>query len=292
MNWTKPVVFLGKAYNQDEICQGYEIIGLELELYGKLETFYMAVVDGFIVFTDIVATAQKIASEIAKISIEEMAEKKTPVMCKKGCSACCKYMVSLSAPEAFAIRNKIMEMETAEGRQTLEQTLNVSRTILEEFPIFFNEEQSETDDQDAALSKWYSSLNIECPFLSEENGQCSIYEERPIVCREHMVMSDPKRCTIENDFKKHTVDVPVSFSRVLAQLSAEMQCSDIDAVMLPLAVAWTQDNDEQNQRTWPAVKLMKRFVKIAQRFAMENQEKTGSQIQSQTQTNDMQTVSQ
>ena len=286
MDWTKPVVFLGKAYNQDEICEGYEIIGLELQLYEKLETFYIAVVDGFIVFTDIVETAQKIASAIADISIEEMTRQKTPIMCQKGCNACCKYMVSLSAPEAFAIRNKIMEMEAEEGRNTLEQTLDVSRTILEKFPIFFNDEQDETENQDAALSQWYSSLDIACPFLSEENGQCKIYEDRPIVCREHMVMSDPKQCAIENDLKKHEVPVPVSFSRVLAQLSAEMQCSDVDAVMLPLAVAWAQDNDEQCHRTWPAVKLMKRFVKIAQRFATENQ----AISQTQEQTNDMQTV--
>lgn len=36
----------------------------------------------------------------------------------------------------------------------------------------------------ADLSRWYSGLDLPCPFLAERS--CSIYPFRPLACREHL----------------------------------------------------------------------------------------------------------
>jgi hypothetical protein len=61
----------------------------------------------------------------------------------------------------------------------------------------------------------------------------------------------------------------VSILEALGQLTAELEQSDIEAVMLPLAFAWAQENLHRAERTWPAVEMVKRFVEIMQEIALK-----------------------
>ena len=58
--------------------------------------------------------------------------------------------------------------------------------------------------------------------------------------------------------------MPVSVLEGLGLLTAELEQSDIEAVMLPLALPWVQENLERGERTWPAVKMVECFVEILQ----------------------------
>lgn len=58
--------------------------------------------------------------------------------------------------------------------------------------------------------------------------------------------------------------MPVSVLNALAQLAGELEQLDIEAVMLPLAFAWAQDNIQRSKRDFPAVMMVERFVEILQ----------------------------
>ena len=63
--------------------------------------------------------------------------------------------------------------------------------------------------------------------------------------------------------------MPISFFDCLGQLAAELEQLDIEAVMLPLALPWVQENLERSERTWPAVKMVECFVEILQALNIE-----------------------
>ncbi|MCP4260660.1 MAG: hypothetical protein GY774_24515 [Planctomycetes bacterium] len=58
--------------------------------------------------------------------------------------------------------------------------------------------------------------------------------------------------------------MPVSVLDCLGQLTAELEQSDVEAVMLPLVLPWLHENLKRGERTWPAVKMVECFVEILQ----------------------------
>ena len=58
------------------------------------------------------------------------------------------------------------------------------------------------------------------------------------------------------------VKLPVSILECVGQLTAELEQSEVEAIMLPLALPWAQENLGRAERTWPAVTMVERFVEI------------------------------
>ena len=97
-----------------------------------------------------------------------------PVSCRAGCSACCHQIVYMSLAEAWDIVEKHY-VAIAGMRATLTE---ISQRLL-----------SNADN--------FAYFGTPCPLL--KNDRCSIYAERPIVCRTHNVASPPERCQDARD---------------------------------------------------------------------------------------------
>src|SRR4051812_22701427 len=117
------------------------------------------------------------------------------VSCRKGCGACCRQLVPVSALEARELARVIEQ--TAEPRRTvLRERFAAARRRLEtDAPdllaaLLRCEELS--PPQIAALGHHYFRLGLACPFLEDES--CSIYEHRPVDCRQYLVVSPPEYC--------------------------------------------------------------------------------------------------
>ena len=108
--------------------------------------------------------------------VEEEIEKGADIKinCQKGCSACCHMEVEITNNEADILA-ELIKNGHAIDRQKLQQ-------------------QSAYSLQD---KKWKESMNNQtnkCVFLNQE-GACSIYESRPVMCRRHSVTSPAINCT-------------------------------------------------------------------------------------------------
>ena len=98
------------------------------------------------------------------------------VPCRKGCSACCHMPVEITKSEAELIGNAISRKpeHLSPGHHKLASSL-------------------------------HSRPDTPCPFLI--NNACSIYENRPIVCRNHTVLDvDNLSCSFENMSLQATKD--------------------------------------------------------------------------------------
>jgi hypothetical protein len=69
--------------------------------------------------------------------------------------------------------------------------------------------------------------------------------------------------------------MPVSIAQALGELTAELEGSEVEAVMLPFAFAWAQENLERSERTWPAEFMVGRFVEILKSMASSDSRVSG-----------------
>ncbi len=103
------------------------------------------------------------------------------VSCKKGCNSCCHSQVSVTEDEADVLADKILK---------------------EDYPLDLNRLKIQSKAKNEAAD-WYriSFKDRRCVFLNDA-GECSVYKDRPSVCRTNFVVSDPKDCSTENGKEK------------------------------------------------------------------------------------------
>jgi hypothetical protein len=76
---------------------------------GRLTTA-IDVPTGLIPITAIVPLTRRLGEEAAELEIQHATEAGQTISCRKGCAACCRMLVPLSAPEAFALQEHIAQL--------------------------------------------------------------------------------------------------------------------------------------------------------------------------------------
>ncbi len=249
---------------------GLKTISFELDIIGQPTYFSICVAQKQARLSDIIPLARTLSTKLAIMVLDRLRGNGEFVPCCKGCSACCNYLIPLSVPEAFRLREEILALPTEQRRTVFQSCLDTAKIILNEKPKQFEiTESAETSCQIQIneLGKWYASLKLACPFLS--NNLCTSYEHRPVACREYIVTGSALLCEDEWSDESQAVQMPISVLDCLGQLTAELEQSDIEAVMLPLALPWVHENLERGERTWPAVTMVECFVEILQALNIE-----------------------
>jgi Fe-S-cluster containining protein len=242
-----------------------ETFTLELDILGKPACFHINVENVQARLSDMVPLARAFSTKMAIATLERLRESGKSVPCCKGCSACCSYLVPLSVPETFRLVEELATMPPEKGRTLLRSSLDTAKTILEQMPRDLTEDESASKDngiRSDQLGAWYAGLGLRCPFLSD--NLCVTYDQRPIACREHIVTGSETSCNVEGTDEPDIVKMPVSVLECLGRLAAELEQSDVEAIMLPLALPWAQQNTERSKRTWPAVTMVEQFIHLMQ----------------------------
>ncbi len=241
----------------------FKTLTFELDILGEAATFYINVSRKTARLSDLAVPARTLATKISHLMQNKLCKSGEYIPCRKGCSACCSYIVPLSIPEVFRLGEEVSAMPSERRNAILRTVLKAAGRILDHTPnysengaILMGSGQEEMD----RLSLWYTGLELACPFL--RNNLCSYYEQRPIACREHMVTSLESCCGDNGDDEPSAVRISASVLECLGKLTADLEQCDMEAVMLPLALPWAQDNLDRSRRTWPAVTMVERFIGI------------------------------
>ncbi len=196
---------------------------------------------------DLLPVYRELSGAVCKVAIEREAAAGATLSCQKGCSACCKRQyVETTEAEAYRLAEVLENLPEAH-RARVETRFAHNRIVLAEVGLF-EPMMSYTAGNEAryAWSGQFHHLGIACPFL--EDGACSIYEERPLVCREYLVTSPPEACDLPDLNGVRRIQLPVSTLGPAMRMSPSV---DGDARLVPLAVLrdWLDRNPEPADRT-------------------------------------------
>jgi len=154
---------------------------------------------------------QQLTGDIVAAMVQASPE---PVSCCAGCVACCSQLVGTSTIEARNLRRVVEDMP-AERRAVVLGRFSSARQRLDEAGLLESLRAPSGSLHELGLR--YLSLNIPCPFLEE--GCCSVYPERPLACREHLVTSPASNCSQPTAETIQLVPMPARVSNALIQIS-------------------------------------------------------------------------
>lgn len=244
---------------------------------GRLTTA-IDVPTGFIPITAIVPVTRRLGEEAAQLEIQHATEAGRAVSCRIGCAACCRMLVPLSVPEAFALRDYVGQLPT-DRRTLLLNRLSDTKDRIQQAGLWdqLNDVAEASrpiaDEELDPINRSYYALRMPCPYL--ENELCSIYEARPAACRELLVTSPAELC--QDLVKNPVTPLPVSMqiSSILGLAWGSLTNSSPRLIPLPMALEWAKQHEEESRRTWPGSALLDQVLDHMWRFLSQAFTKRG-----------------
>ncbi len=231
--------------------KGKEASRFELNILGEELFVTFNVEDKCAKLADIVPLARMLSTKIALKVLDRLRTEGEKVPCGKGCSACCNYVVPLSIPEVFRLREEMQSMPEQLKDLVTGRCLDSAKQILDGVDEKFKANE---------VGEWYGGLGISCPFLAD--GLCLLYSQRPMACREHIVTGSAQFCEIGCAEDPKVVNMSVSVLESIGELAAELEGGDVEAVMLPFVFAWSEENKERGEQRWPVEVMIKKLIEI------------------------------
>lgn len=183
-----------------------------------------------------------------------------PPSCRAGCSACCRHQpVPISTTEARRIAAIVDAMPEPRRSAVRARFEDADRRITAWNAstgngLGLNRHRQSRDERLGA----YFRLGIPCPLL--EDDQCSIYEERPLVCREYLATSPAENCARLEAPDVVVEVVPRIFTEVaLAHLLSDETPPAPSRVLLPQSLRWAADHAEDHTPRRAAEAWLNRF---------------------------------
>jgi len=235
---------------------------------GRLTTA-IDVPTGFIPINAIVPVIRRLGEEAAELEAQQAIEAGRMISCRKGCAACCRMLVPLSAPEAFVLQEYVKQLPIDRqihlNNRLSETKDRMKREGLWERLTDVAEASSPVSDEELdPINQAYYTLRIPCPYL--ENELCSIYEARPAACRELLVTSPAELC--QDLVRNPVVPLPVSMriSSIMGLVWGTLTSTPPRLIPLPMALEWAEQHEDEARRTWPGSALLDQVLDKMWRF--------------------------
>lgn len=194
---------------------------------------------------DLLPVFQSLAEAMVGAAVVSAEGEGRTVSCCKGCGACCRQMVPISETEARRM-GEVVESLPEPRRSTVRARFAEGRRRLEEVGLL--DDLLHRDRWDAAgkrsIATEYFRQGIACPFLEAES--CSIYEDRPIACREYLVTSPAEECARPTAETIRCVELPAKVWTAVARFDEVDPSSPfLRWVPLILASEWAESHPEE-----------------------------------------------
>jgi Fe-S-cluster containining protein len=250
--------------DKKELPAGIVAADAELKLMGRTVKLKLEVPTTLSPPESLLPALHVLASKVTEFAYEDAAKEGKPISCKAGCGACCRQCVPLAVSEARAIAKVVANMpepRQSEVRQRFADALDKLKPTGLLQKIIDDNQLSE--DHFIEISLEYFKLGVPCPFLVNES--CSIYEDRPLICREYVVISPPKHCA-EPTFKNiQRIKLPTRFTPLYHEFDPGRERPGIRDIplRLPLVMAleWTEQNPDDIEYR-PGTEWLRRFFSI------------------------------
>ncbi|HRD65200.1 MAG TPA: YkgJ family cysteine cluster protein [Candidatus Competibacter sp.] len=130
------------------------------------------------------------------------------------------------------------------------------------------------DEEVDPLGLEYFRQGIACPFLEEES--CSIYAERPLACREYLVVTPAENCAKPTVDSIESVKLVARVAKTVRGLDAERSREGARWVPLILALEWAETHPDETLQSLGTDLVRDVFDRLMRRNAAAAKEGGGS----------------
>jgi Fe-S-cluster containining protein len=236
----------------DELVEAH----IELDLPGGTLEADVSVPTGLVPASKLVPMARALSEQIVGLTVLRAEEAGRHVTCGPHCGACCRQLVPISETEARMFARLVQDLPEPR-RSVVRERFVETRRRLEDSGLL-------APLLDPAHNLWdkptlrqfgldYFRHGIPCPFLEDES--CSIHPDRPLVCREYLVTSDPIHCAEVESKQVEGIHLPAHVWAALARISDTPSSDRMPPwVPLSLTIDWAEAHpDEPPMRPGPEV---------------------------------------
>jgi Fe-S-cluster containining protein len=215
----------------------------------------------------ILPALQKLVNEVVAQSVKEMEGTDKTITCKAGCGACCRQIVPISDFEAHAIAEVIERMPPPRRAHVMQRFAEAERQLAAVKPL---DEIMEAINGGGRyeFAMAYFRYGVACPFLEDES--CSIYPDRPLICREYLVHTPVERCEKVGESKVGVVPISRSSKALFRMTTIEDKPTET-RVPLSLVPWWVARNPKNFKRAGGG-EWMVRFVRAMEQADLEEEE--------------------
>ncbi len=202
------------------------------------------------------------------VSVENARAEGLEISCQKGCGACCRQLVPIAEIEARRLR-ELVEAMPEPRKSTILARFEDARQRLARVGLLekLRRPRQFRDEDVIPFGVDYFQQGIACPFLEEES--CSIYAERPLACREYLVVTPAAHCAAPTVESVSCVKLVLRTARTIRGLNAEHSAHGEPWVALILALEWAEAHpDESSPQPGPAW-VREAFGRLTGRAASE-----------------------
>jgi len=201
--------------------------------------------------------AQAVTDAAVSGAVEDAAAFGLSIPCQAGCGACCRQLVPLTEAEAYHIcalvealpepRRAVIRARFADAKARLAAS-GLMETI--------DRPEEWSFDPPWPLGFRYFELRIPCPFL--ENESCSIHAQRPLICREYVVVTPAECCASPRPGEVKCLHLKLDAWWAMSQIAPPSPPTRRSPfVPLVLALDWAAAHPEQ--ACMPGTELITRF---------------------------------
>jgi Fe-S-cluster containining protein len=196
---------------------------------------------------------QGLTDLVVGVAEREAARQGQCVSCRKGCGACCRQLVPVSAVEARALARFVAELPAPRRLQVQERFGEAVRRLdAAGLLTRLRHPRQELGRQLRPLGLDYFRQGVACPFLEDES--CSIHRDRPLACREYLVTSPAAECARPTPERVHCLPLPARASDALRSLDREASADEAAWTPLVLALEYAAAHPaEPGSRPAPAL---------------------------------------
>jgi Fe-S-cluster containining protein len=200
---------------------------------------------------ELLPTARSLSEAIIGEAVKAEGAKGNSISCRSGCGACCRQLVPVSEVEARLLRDLVEGFPEPRRSRVLARFAEAKARLAESTLLgTLRHPEAVSGDDLVPLALDYFAQGIPCPFL--ENESCSIYEERPVVCREYLVTSPAENCAQPTPGSVRRVALAAKVSTALTRMGRDPSTAQVRWIPLTLALEWADDHpDDLPRRTGP-----------------------------------------
>ncbi len=238
--------------SSEDSCQEWVTCGIRIALADRTLKAEIPVPAGLMRPAMLLPIFQSLTGALAEHAMQVAERKGRSVSCKAGCAACCRKLVPLSEMEVRRL-HEVFEGLPESTRSGVLARFDVAMQSLKSTGLLdrLGVPDGLNTDEFWSIGLEYFRQWISCPFL--ENERCVIYEDRPIACRECLVVSPPSDCFPDSKATAvgHLV-LPCSVSAALAHIHDSCEYTGARWIPLILMPDWVKAHPERKPtRTGP-----------------------------------------